>query len=105
MNATDELAAALSKIQGVEAGYSRIGSGNNRAWRIAGCEFAHLHSPSLLDLRLPRALQVELRSNPRAHFRTGRSEWIELEFHSWADVLAIAALARKAAAAARDRSK
>ncbi len=105
MNVTDELVAALSKIPGVESGRSRIGSGTNRAWRIAGYEFAHLHSPSLIDLRLPRPLQAELRSDPRAHFRTGRSQWIELEFHSRTDVMAIAALARKAAAATQGRSK
>ena len=102
-NVTDEWGAALSKVPGVESGSSRIGSSNNRAWRIAGREFAHLHSPSLIDLRLPRPLQAELRSDPRAHFRTGRSEWIELEFHSRTDVMAIAALAVKAAEAAQAR--
>jgi hypothetical protein len=105
MSTTEKLCAALSAIPGVELGSSRFGSGSNPAWRIAGHEFAHLHSASLIDLRLPRSLQAKLRADPRAHFRTGRSEWLELEFHSPADVTKIAALAREAAAAARAKSK
>jgi hypothetical protein len=105
MNVTEKLCAALAAIPGVEVGSSRFGSGSNPAWRIAGHEFAHLHSASLIDLRLPRPLQAKLRADPRAHFRTGKSEWLELEFHSPADVTAIAALARQAAAAARVKSK
>jgi luciferase-like monooxygenase len=104
MDTTEHLCVALSAIPGVEAGPSRFGSGN-RGWRIAGREFAHLHSSSLIDLRLPRLLQTTLRSDPRAHFRAGRSEWLELEFHSQTDVTEIAALARKAAAAARAKRK
>jgi Family of unknown function (DUF5519) len=105
MNATERLCAALSAIPGVEVGSSRFGSGSSHAWRVAGREFAHLHSTSLIDLRLPRPLQAKLRADPRAHFRTGGSEWLELEFHSPADVTKIAALARKAAAAAGAMSK
>ena len=100
----ETLCAALSAIPGVKVGRSRFGSGSNPAWRVAGHEFAHLHSASLIDLRLPRPLQAKLRADPRAHFRTGRSEWLELEFHSPDDVAEIAALARQAAAAARARS-
>jgi hypothetical protein len=105
MSTTKKLCAALSAIPGVEVASSRFGSGSNPAWRVAGHEFAHLHSASLIDLRLPRPLQAKLRTDPRAHFRTGRSEWLELEFHSPADVTKIAALARQAAAAVRAKGK
>jgi len=105
MSARDKLCVALAAIPGVEVGSSRFGSGSNPAWRVAGREFAHLHSASLIDLRLPRLLQAKLRADPRAHFRTGRSEWLELEFHSSADVPKIAKLARQAAAAVRAKGK
>jgi hypothetical protein len=105
MSAMEKLCTALSAIPGVAVGTSRFGSGSNLAWRVAGREFAHLHSASLIDIRLPRQLQARLRADPRAHFRTGRSGWLELEFHSPADVSEIAALARQAAAAARAKSK
>jgi hypothetical protein len=105
MDTTSELSAALSAIPGVEVGRSRFGSGSNSAWRVAGREFAHLHSQSRIDLRLPASLQSTLRGHPLAHFRSGKSEWIELEFHSPADVTMVAALAREAAAAVRGTSK
>jgi hypothetical protein len=105
MDTKKTLCAALSAISDVEIGRSRFGSRSNPAWRIAGREFAHLHSASLVDLRVPRTLQAKLRSDSRAHFRTGKSEWVELEFHSQTDVAAIAALAEEAAAAARAKRK
>ena len=105
MDTTDKLCAALSAIPGVEDADSSFGSGSNPAWRVAGREFAHLHSASLIDLRLPAALQATLRADPQARFRKGRSEWLELEFYSDADVEKIAALARQAAAATRARRK
>ena len=105
MDATEKLCAALSAIPGVEVRTSRFGSGSKPAWLVAGHEFAHLHSASLIDLRLPRPLQAKLRADPRAHFRTGRSEWLELEFRSPTDVTKIVTLARQAAAAVRAKSK
>jgi hypothetical protein len=105
MDTKNALCAALSAISDVEIGRSRFGSSSNPAWRVAGREFAHLHSASLIDLRVPRTLQAKLRSDPRAHFRTGKSEWVELEFHSQTDVAEIASLAEEAAAAARAKRK
>src|SRR5437899_13023187 len=86
VNTTDRLCAALAAIPEAEVGTSRFGSGDNPAWSIAGREFAHLHSASRIDLRLPRSLRAKLRSAPRAHFRKGRSEWLEFEFNSPADI-------------------
>jgi len=74
--------------------------GDHPAWRAGGREFAHLHSESLLDLRLPRAVQANLRNDPRAHFRRHASAWLELEFHTDRDVADLVALARRALAAA-----
>jgi hypothetical protein len=57
----------------------------------------------LLDLRLPRAAQLRLRTDPRAHFRAGASQWLEMEFHSERDVSDLLVFAKEAAAAARAR--
>lgn len=98
----EQLRAALAVLPDVEQSTSRFGSHRNAAWLVAGREFAHLHADDLLDLRLPRAIQASLHSDPRAHFRKSRSEWIELEFHTAEDVARIAKLARQAWAAAND---
>jgi hypothetical protein len=100
---TDRLCEALRALPGVVEGHSRFGTGRNRAWTIDGREFAHLHSESLLDLRLPRAAQRALRGDARARFRAAASEWVELEFHSESDVARIAALAAVAVRANRKR--
>jgi hypothetical protein len=101
MTMVEQMCAALSAFDGVEQGRSRFGSHRNRAWSVAGREFAHLHADDLLDLRLPRSLQATLRSDPRAHFRKSVSEWLEFEFHTAADVADLVALAREAWSAAR----
>jgi len=101
MNVADELSAGLSALPGVSHAPSRVGSDRNPAWFVAGREFAHLHSASVLDLRLPSPLQARLRNDPRAHFRRHSSAWLELEFHSAGDVADLLALARKAAAATK----
>jgi hypothetical protein len=92
---------ALSSLPEVEQLPSRFGSTRQPAWSVNGREFAHLHADDLIDLRLPRARQAGLRSDERAHFRESASEWLELEFHSEADVADVARLAREAWAAAR----
>ena len=102
MSLPEQLCSALTALPGVEASASRVGSRSNAAWSVAGREFAHLHADHLLDLRLPRALQADLRSDARAHFRKSRSEWIEFEFHTPEDVALAGALARAAWAAAKD---
>ena len=98
---TDQLRQALSALPETEQTPSRFGSRKSAAWSVRGREFAHLHADGLLDLRLPRAAQKGLRSDPRAHFRKSASEWIELEFHTAEDVAHVAELARQAWTAAR----
>jgi len=103
VNASDQLRAGLSALPGVAQAPSRVGSELNPAWFIAGHEFAHLHSNSLLDLRLPPPLQARLRNDPRAHFRRHSSAWLELEFHTAQDVADLLGLARQAAVVAKRR--
>jgi hypothetical protein len=92
----------MDALPGVASGASRFGSGRP-AWTVGRREFAHLHSDSLIDLRLPRAIQKTLRGDPRAHFRPAQSDWVELEFLSAKDVDDVIALARGAAEAAKQR--
>jgi len=101
MSPVEQLRVALSSLPDVEQSPSRFGSRRNPAWSVSGREFAHLHADDLVDLRLPRTIQARLRSDPRAHFRKGASEWLEVEFHSDADVAHVASLAREAWAAAK----
>jgi hypothetical protein len=102
MSPVEQLRQALAALPGAEQSPSRFGSHRNAAWLVEGREFAHLHSDELLDLRLPRAVQAGLRSDPKAHFRNSPSEWLELEFHTGEDVAHVAELARVAWAAARE---
>lgn len=101
MSPVQQLRVELSRLPDVEQSQSRFGSHRNPAWSVSGREFAHLHADDLLDLRLPRAIQARLGADPRAHFRSGVSEWLEFEFHTPEDVAHLAALAREAWAAAR----
>jgi hypothetical protein len=105
MSPNELLRTGLSALPGVEFTRSSFGSGKNPAWRVEGREFAHLHSDALLDLRLPRAIQSRLRGDSRARFRAGRSEWLELEFHSEQDVSDLLALAREAVVSLRSDKK
>jgi hypothetical protein len=98
------LCELLDAIAGVVPGKSRFGS-KRKAWSIDGREFAHLHSATVLDLRLPHKLQAALRGDRRARFRMSASEWVELQFRSATDVAEIAALAAKAARANRRRDR
>jgi hypothetical protein len=101
MSPVEQLRAGLAGLPDVTQSASRFGARGNPAWSVAGREFAHLHADNLLDLRLPRAIQAGLRADPKARFRKGRSEWLELEFHTAEDVAHLLALAREACAAAR----
>ena len=101
MSPTKQIRDALSALPGVAEGPSRFGSHRNRAWSVAGREFAHLHADDLVVLRLPHPIQAGLRADPRAHFRKAASEWLEFEFHTPEDVAHVTTLAREAWAAAR----
>jgi hypothetical protein len=103
MTPLDRLRAVLSGLPGVAMGTTRFGARQQPAWFVDGREFAHLHADDRLDLRLPRSAQTALRGDPRAHFRKSRSEWLEFEFHTPADVTDLAPLVREASVAAKRR--
>ena len=102
MSPVQLLRIELSRLPDVKQSPSRFGSHQNPAWSVSGREFAHLHADHLLDLRLPRAVQAEHRSDPKAHFRGAPSEWLEFEFHTMDDVAELAKLVRVAWAAAKE---
>jgi len=105
MTPARQLRESLNALPGVVEAGSRFSSNHATAWQIDGREFAHLHSNSLLDLRLPGAMQARLRHDPRAHFRRRPSAWVEFEFHNARDVADLLRLAREAAAAAGQSRK
>jgi hypothetical protein len=105
MRLAESLSLAMRALPGVEQGRSRFGKAGQVAWSVNGREFAHLHADDLLNLRLPRARQSQLREDPRAHFRSSRSEWLEFEFHSEQDIAELVVLASEAWAAAKEHKK
>ena len=100
-----QLHLALCALPNVQQANSRFGQPGRPAWCVNGREFAHLHADDLVDLRLPREVQTRLKSDPLAHFRPTRSEWLEFEFHNEAEVHHVVALAREAWAAAANAPK
>jgi hypothetical protein len=101
----EQLHLALCALPGVQQATSRFGQPGRPAWCVNGREFAHLHADDLIDLRLPREVQARLKSDPLAHFRPARSEWLEFEFHSEAEAQHVIALAHEAWAAAAKGAK
>jgi hypothetical protein len=74
----------------------RCAGSRDRAWSVAGREFAHLHADDRIDLRLPPSVQAGLRDDPRARFRKGRSAWLEFECQTLGDLERVLALAQVA---------
>src|SRR5262245_54616024 len=104
MSLTAQLAAQIVALPGVRESTSRFGRSGCIGWFVAGREFAHLHADDLLDLSLPRKVQVSVKGDSRAHFRQSRSEWLELEFHDPHDIEFLIPLVRHAWAAARQHN-
>ena len=77
MSPVEQLRAVLSRLPDVEQSASRFGSRRNAAWSVAG------------------------RSDAKAHFRKGVSDWLAFEFHTQDDVAHLALLSREAWAAAK----
>ena len=76
---------------------SQFGSPGRLAWRHRGREIAHLHSPPLVDIRLPREARKTYAADPRLVPRVGRSEWIECRMETPGDAEFVAELIRCAA--------
>jgi hypothetical protein len=105
MSPIEQLHLALCALPDVKQANSRFGQSGRPAWCVNGREFAHLHADDLVDLRLPREVQARQKSDPLAHFRPARSEWLEFELHNEAEVQHVVALAREAWAAVARPSK
>lgn len=101
MRPSEELSRKIRVLAGVEERPSRVGNPAHRAWFVGRREIAHLHSESVLDVRLPRADHAKLREDPRAVFRARPSDWVEFRIEGGADVEPALALVRTAWAAAR----
>jgi len=102
MSPVEHLHFALNALPETKQVRSRFGPVGRAAWAVRGREFAHLHADDMVDLRLSRAIQSQLKSNPLAHFRSSRSEWLEFEFRSLTDVQDVLVFARQAWAAAKE---
>lgn len=77
----------------------------NQAFHVDGKEFAHFHSDSVLDVRVPRAHQKALKDDPRVTFRPRPADWIEFEYATDEDVDTVLRLAREGLDEARDRAR
>lgn len=96
-----QLLASLASVEGFEAQASRVAGGTALFYR--GKEFAHFHHDHEIDLRLTRKLIKSLGlmhpAGSTLHpTRAASSQWIELRFHTPADVARIAELVRLAIA-------
>lgn len=84
----EELDARISGLAGVEPRKSPWP--NQRAYVVAGREFAHFHGRTEIDIRLTRGMQARhrerLRGDPRVGFRGGRSEWVTFALQEAEDV-------------------
>jgi len=100
MSPAESLSLALRALPGVEQTRSRFGKARQLAWRVNGREFAHLHAD---DLIRPSPSAGSTRADPRAHFRSSKSEWLEFEFHSERHVAELVVFASEAWAAAKEQ--
>ena len=71
------LSRFLATLPDTEIKPSRVGDSDSLAGFKAGKEFVHLHGEHVLDIRLPRSLQKDYGTDPRATFRPHRSDWME----------------------------
>jgi hypothetical protein len=67
----------LDAIPDVEEATSRFGTGRHLAWRAGRREIAHLHSDTVIDIRIPAARQRALPHDARLMPRNSTSDWIE----------------------------
>jgi hypothetical protein len=74
------------ELPDVEESTSRFGSGRCLAWRAGSREIAHLHSESVIDVRIPAAVQRALPRDKRLVPRHSKSDWIECRLIEPGDV-------------------
>lgn len=96
-----DLLDLLSSIDGFAAQPSRVAGGTALFYR--GKEFAHFHHDNEIDLRLTRKVirSMGLSHPPGSRLhpaRSASSQWIELRFHTDAEVRHVAELVKVAIA-------
>ena len=94
---TRALRARLARVAGIEESSSRFGKRERLAWRAGRREIAHLHSATIVDIRVPATLQKQWRGDPRLMPRPRRSDWIECRLASDEDIEFAAMLVQVAA--------
>jgi hypothetical protein len=93
----------LGAIPGVEEATSRFGAGRRLAWRAGRREIAHLHSDTVIDIRIPAARQRALPHDERLIPRDSTSDWIECRLIESGDAEYAVELIVQAARCARDK--
>jgi hypothetical protein len=93
----------LDAIPGVEEAMSRFGTGRRLAWRAGRREIAHLHSDSVIDIRIPAARQRALPRDERLMSREATSDWIECRLIESGDAEYAVELIVQAARCAREK--
>jgi hypothetical protein len=93
----------LDAIPGVEEATSRFGTGRRLAWRAGTREIAHLHSDTVIDIRIPVARQPAMPRDERLTPRDSTSDWIECRLIESGDAEYAFELIVQAARCAREK--
>ena len=91
----------LDALRDVKESTSRFG--HSLAWRAGSREIAHVHSDSIVDIRIPATRQRALARDDRQMPRASRSDWIECRLSEPGDAEYAAALIAQAARCAREK--
>jgi hypothetical protein len=91
----------LNALPDVDESASRFGY--SLAWRAGSREIAHVHSDSIVDIRIPAARQRALARDDRLMPRSSRSDWIECRLSEPGDAEYAAALIAHAARCSREK--
>ena len=91
------LRAKLAALPQVTESTSRFGAQKRLAWRAGTREIAHLHSDSVIDIRLPRKERRASAHDERLLARASRSDWVECRFASVSDTDFVVDLVARAA--------
>jgi len=91
----------LDDVPDVKESTSRFG--HSLAWRAGSREIAHVHSDSIIDIRIPAARQRALARDDRLMPRVSRSDWIECRLSEPGDAEYAVALIAHAARCSREK--
>ena len=93
----------LDALPDVKEATSRFGPGRRLAWRAGRREIAHVHSESIVDIRIPAARQRALARDDRLMPRGSRSDWIECRLSEPRDAEYVVELIAHAAQCVREK--